>query len=285
MRRGLGLKREEARLLCQANRELSRRVASFLDRVGSAREESVTEYLLWQWREIDDRFDYLIANQHSSAKEKTTGADFDLDLWLVGQASATAYLVQAKKFLELYDGYRARLNYPEGKPTGSQLTNLVAHARKTKRLPVYLIYADEGLTANALHVVAAKKIKSRANGKARVSVNEIVGDGLPFESLFCLPHEAAKQRLIPARVPVADLPATVLRMRLANQIRHMSQSQRAFYDSHGFVPTMKGAISRPVDASPVARAAEELENGEDDSQMRSIAVLDLTLPYRGKQFG
>src|SRR4051794_6336015 len=84
-RRGLTLDPHEAGLLCQANRELSRRVAHFLSKVRSAREESVTEYLLWQWSEIDDRFEYLLATQHSTHKEKVSGADFELELWLVGE--------------------------------------------------------------------------------------------------------------------------------------------------------------------------------------------------------
>ena len=45
--------------LCEANRKLSVEVKEFLQNVPDVKEESVTDYLVWKWGELDRKFNYI----------------------------------------------------------------------------------------------------------------------------------------------------------------------------------------------------------------------------------
>ncbi len=70
--------------ICDAHKALGAEVKDFLHNVPNANEESITDYLVWKWRELDKRFNYIRVTAHSHHKESTiSGADFEMELWLV----------------------------------------------------------------------------------------------------------------------------------------------------------------------------------------------------------
>jgi len=108
--------------------------------VPNANEESITDYLVWKWRLLDKRFNYISIATHSHNQESTTsGADFEMELWFVGRAFSLPLLFQAKKLVKPYDGYMRRLRYPNG--SQRQLRLLLQYARLTGRHPYYALYA------------------------------------------------------------------------------------------------------------------------------------------------
>jgi hypothetical protein len=183
--------------ICDANRKVSMEVKAFMEHVSEIKEETITDYLVWKWREIDKRFNYLRVTAHDHHIEsKVTGADFDLELWLVGTTHHISLAIQAKKFIGQYGSYVNHLRYPNG--TATQLSTLLNYAASSGRRPFYLIYtipdnATETRCGNGeafssgIFMVDAQKIKEFADGKfgKRVSRNRIVGEGNPFHCIFC----------------------------------------------------------------------------------------------------
>jgi hypothetical protein len=72
--------------ICNANRAVALEVKNFIENVGDIKEETITDFLVWKWRELDKRFNYLRVTPFDHHQESAkTGADFDLELWLVGR--------------------------------------------------------------------------------------------------------------------------------------------------------------------------------------------------------
>lgn len=183
MRKGALLSPSEARALCDANDALDTRIRDFMTQVPSAREESITEYLLWQWRELDKRFQFITSTPHAAGREKVTGADFHLELWLVGRTYALPLLIQAKKFTK-EKGHGRALRYSGA----DQLSKLQKHAKFFRLFACYLIYAGAGakVGSRALHLVTATKIKRLVASKS-ITASQVVsgGEAMPLHDLFC----------------------------------------------------------------------------------------------------
>ena len=98
--------------ICESNKAVSDGVRSFMLHVKDAKEESITDYLVWKWRELDKRFNYLSVRTFNHNEESTlTGADYDLELWFVGSKTHISLVIQAKKFIKQYDSYVRKLRY------------------------------------------------------------------------------------------------------------------------------------------------------------------------------
>ncbi len=53
------------------------RIKNFMLNVSDVKEESITDYLVWKWRELDARFKYINITTFTRHMESTTtGADF-----------------------------------------------------------------------------------------------------------------------------------------------------------------------------------------------------------------
>lgn len=113
--------------LCERNKAIGLQVRDFILNVPNAKEESITDYLVWQWGLLDSRFRYIKVKTFTRQEENTsTGADFELELWVVGKTKFLPLLFQAKKFLKPFDSYQQKLNYPNNKQ--KQLATLLAYA-------------------------------------------------------------------------------------------------------------------------------------------------------------
>lgn len=185
--------------LCESNRKLSEEVQGFLRNVPDVKEESITDYLVWKWGEIDKRFNYLNIKTFTRQEEsKTTGADFELELWVVGNTFRFPLLFQAKKFVEPFGSYVSKLNYPNG--TQGQLSKLLSYSRKEKRMPFYAFYslpdaktqvmcAGNDASSSGVFIADAYTVKEFADGKngTRVSKNKLLASSNPFHCIFCCP--------------------------------------------------------------------------------------------------
>ena len=186
--------------LCESNKAISKEVSAFILNVPDVKEESITDYLVWKWGELDKRLRFINVRTFNRQEENlTTGADFELELWLVGRKFNFPLLFQAKKFLKSSDSYVAKLNYP--KKTQSQLLTLINYAKAKKRLPFYMYYSSTdkstrsmcgGLDANedySLFISDAFSVKEIADGKygAKVSKNFLLARSNPLHCIFCCP--------------------------------------------------------------------------------------------------
>jgi hypothetical protein len=185
--------------ICQANKAVSLEVKRFMENVGDIKEETITDYLVWKWRELDKRFYYVSVATFDHHEESTrTGADFDLELWLVGRSTHISLAVQAKKFLKQHDSYVKRLNYPDG--TRQQMQKLLAYAKSKKQLPFYFIYTlPDNQTSTmcgrtnavdcAVFMADARVMEQFADGKhgRRPSRDDLILASNPFHCMFCCP--------------------------------------------------------------------------------------------------
>lgn len=191
--------------ICEANLALDLEVRRFIENVSDVKEESITDFLVWRWREIDRRFNYISVHPFNHEEESSrTGADFDIELWLVGRRHHVALAVQAKKFLKRTDSYATRLRYPKG--TRKQLDTLMAYSASARRRPFYFIYslpdsgsctmcAGRSKTPGAVFMADAYRIEEYADGKhgKRVTRDQLLGATNPFHCMFCCPlahHDA-----------------------------------------------------------------------------------------------
>ena len=190
--------------ICKANRAVSLEVKNFIENVGDIKEETITDYLVWKWRELDKKFNYLhVTPFDHHIESSTTGADFDLELWLVGRTHHVSLAVQAKKFLKRTDSYVTRLRYPDG--TKTQMTKLLTYAKAKGRRPFYFIYTLPEATTksmyhrsddsqSAIYMASAQIMEEFADGKhgKRVTRDRLLQSANPFHCIFCCPIGATQ---------------------------------------------------------------------------------------------
>lgn len=185
--------------ICDANLALELEVRQFIENVSDVKEESITDFLVWKWRELDKRFKYVRVHPFNHEEESyRTGADFDIELWLVGRRRHVALAVQAKKFLKRTDSYVTRLRYPGG--TKSQMNTLLSYASSANRLPFYFIYSVPPSTSRimcpgkagglgAVFMGHARRFEEYADGKhgKRITRDQLLRITNPFHCMFFCP--------------------------------------------------------------------------------------------------
>ncbi len=143
--------------ICRKNKHLNQDIKNFMVYVDNVKEESITDYLMWKWAEMDPRFRYFRAQAHTRVHESNeTGSDFELEIWLVTKKGGWPISVQAKKFIPLTDKYCAKLRYPDN--TEKQINLLIKHARDKNMIPCYAFYTipdSNSVTKNKEHNVTS----------------------------------------------------------------------------------------------------------------------------------
>ena len=184
---------------CDANLKLSREVKGFLENVPNVKEESITDYLVWKWGELDKKFNYINIKTFTREEENLiSGADFEIELWLVGRRYRFPLVFQAKKAIKPFNSYVSKLNYPNN--SQAQLKKLLSYSRTKRRLPFYMFYsipdsathvmcAGNQVQESGVFMMDAFKAKEFADGKHghRVSKNHILAEANPFHCMFCCP--------------------------------------------------------------------------------------------------
>jgi len=185
--------------LCEANQKLSEEVKGFLQNVPDVKEESITDYLVWKWGELDDKFNYINIKTFTRKEENLiTGADFEIELWIVGRTFHFPLVFQAKKAVKPFDSYASKLNYP--KNTQAQLKKLLSYSLSKRRLPFYVFYsipdsdtqvmcAMNQAQGSGVFMMDAFTAKEFADGRRgyRISKNKILAATNPFHCMFCCP--------------------------------------------------------------------------------------------------
>lgn len=183
--------------ICDSNKAISLEVKKFISNVPDVKEESITDYLVWKWHELDTNFKYINISTFTRQEESIkTGADFEIELWLVGKEFSFSLVFQAKKFVKPYDSYINKLNYPSG--TQNQLKTLLNYAKLNKRLPFYIFYSTpdkatktmcpiSDVANTSIFMADAHTIKKFADGKhgKKVSKDNLLKYSNPFHCMFC----------------------------------------------------------------------------------------------------
>jgi hypothetical protein len=177
---------------CKELRESSSYVRRWLTRQPGVKEESLTDWLLY---DVSDRLPfvhYVSFSRHQEARE--TGADWEW--WILLRGNYFRIRVQAKKVSATKD------NYPELARTNSyglQIDKLLDDARIANAIPLYALYSTETghsmcsgqphmyedgvFLAGATHLYA-DFIKG---GRKPVSSSELLNRSNPFSCFACCP--------------------------------------------------------------------------------------------------
>ncbi len=122
--------------ICSACEE----VHEFLSEVPGANEESITDFLAWRLKKVHRTFRCAHVVQSTRAREhRVTGADFEMDLWMIGRSRSLSLAVQAKKLPGDFGGYARMLRY--GEPPRQQMRTLMAYAKRENKVPAYMFYS------------------------------------------------------------------------------------------------------------------------------------------------
>ncbi len=185
-------------IVCEENKRISSEVWDFIDNVGDVGEESLTDYLVWQWRKLNKKFNYLNVEKHNRHFENfVSGADFELELWFLYDNQTLSFVFQAKKIFKEYDGYTGKFNYQNGNLR--QIDVLIDYATANRKLPFYILYSqpnndtrtkcNNDFQDKAIFITDAITINNFTQNfrNRRLSKNRILSDTLPFHCLFCCP--------------------------------------------------------------------------------------------------
>ncbi len=162
------------RIFCKEMKVLSKKVYDFIDNVPSVQEESITEYLMWQWSLLDKKIKFIKHKKlHTKAQEAKTGADFEIELWIIKSTTAIPFLIQAKKIIESTKSYcRESLNYNIEKPI-RQYQLLIDTAVSESMVPLYMFYTKQDKN-KSIYIADADKVKKLAKRCFKKPKSDIV---------------------------------------------------------------------------------------------------------------
>ena len=191
--------------ICEKHREVERQVVEFTENVRHVGEESITDYLFWKWADINKCFQHLDFRPYTKFQEsKTSGADFRMEIWLVGKTQSLPLLFQAKKISKEHKKYVSAINYPD--QSKGQITKLLGHANITKKVPLYIFYSASStskvnifsrklLKDSGVFIAHAKTVNKLAPQKpyAKLSKTKLLSKSIHFHELFCYGQEYLDQ--------------------------------------------------------------------------------------------
>lgn len=191
--------------MCEKHKEVERQVAEFTENVRHVGEESITDYLFWKWADINKCFQHLDFSHYTKHQEsKTSGADFRMDIWLVGKTQSLPLLFQAKKISKEYQNYIAAINYP--KKTKKQIDTLLGYAKTERKVPLYIFYSASStgrvnvfshklFKDCGVFIAHAKNVNKLAPQKpyTKLSKTKLLSNSIHFHELFCYGQEDLDQ--------------------------------------------------------------------------------------------
>jgi len=183
--------------LCSVFRTSASYVRTWLTKQQAVKEESITDWLLYDVSENSSEVLYVAFTRHQEAR--TTGADWEW--WILFSDGAVRLRVQAKR---LFDG---KDNYPELARTnkyGLQITKLLADSKTVNAFPLYAFYhvGPSGPACPAgtnsvegVHLASAERVDQQfLQTRVNVSASDALALSTPISCLMCCPIAAPSAR-------------------------------------------------------------------------------------------
>ena len=178
---------------CEALSSASRSVGAWMSKQPHVKEESITDWLLYDLSEKRKDIIYHAFSRHEESS--LTGADWEW--WFLFCQSSFKYRVQAKKLRTDKD------NYPSvaySNTNGLQIDMLVRDSRAANALPMYAFYtAPTGSETacrrggaddyNGVFLAGASAIQTSFldPGRRKITSADILKESVPFSCLACCP--------------------------------------------------------------------------------------------------
>ena len=180
--------------VCKHLRELSGYVRNWLVHQPGVKEESLTDWLLYDVSQRLPNVHYKAFTRHEEAR--TTGADWEW--WILFQGGAARFRVQAKKMV---DGSDLNSEIARTNKYGLQIDMLLSSATRANAIPFYALYSTtqsplmcagtspDGTHNDGVFIAGARKIHNTVFGVPRraVSPSDILQISNPFSCFACCP--------------------------------------------------------------------------------------------------
>jgi hypothetical protein len=173
---------------CAVLRSVSNAVLTWFQAQVGVKEESLTDWLLYETTRQSPRFFYQAFTRHQEARK--TGADWEW--WIVFARFGLKLRVQAKKTYQARDHY-SDLAYTN--KYGLQIQKLLNDAKTTNSVPLYALYSaitskvmcPKGPQSEGVFLVSANKIFSSfiSVGPKFVSDVDLLSIATPLSCLLC----------------------------------------------------------------------------------------------------
>jgi len=175
---------------CKKLRKICLKIREWMEKQPAVKEESITDWLLFEVSNNIPRFYYKSFSRNEEAKE--TGADWEW--WIVFDDSTFRLRIQAKKLKIDNDNYHL-LAYANR--YGLQIEKLIENSKKDNFIPFYSFYTSkadqvrcgENRNNEGVYLDGAKDIYNRfiLPGKKTLKFDDILKYTTPLSCILCCP--------------------------------------------------------------------------------------------------
>jgi hypothetical protein len=186
--------------LCHIFNDAASYVQHWLTRQPAVKEETLTDWLLFEVSEKTNRIRYRMYSRHEEARQ--TGADWEW--WFVGSKTNLRLRVQAKKAQGLKD------LYPELMRTnayGLQIEKLISDSKRVNAIPMYAFFSSlnasglcggQGPKAEGVYLSSAHRIQKDflSCGRKKIVASQVLAISNPISCSFCCHLSSGSDRPI-----------------------------------------------------------------------------------------
>ncbi|BCV52918.1 DUF6615 family protein [Shewanella algae] len=218
--------------ICDIHKNINIDVCEFLKNVPSVKEESITDYLVWQWNKANLQIKHFdVATFTRDWESRVTGSDFELDIWFMTKSGGKVLSVQAKKLTKQKGGYALALRYKNNNK--NQMDTLKQHAILNNKNACYAFYTVPDTSSKCkvssldisefgvfignltdIEPFTDKQIVQKKSGSAQVNQtvtkDMILEKTYPLHALFCASVPSVKSSLLPKKAPIPKLVMSLL---------------------------------------------------------------------------
>lgn len=184
--------------LCEVLNQLSLEIQQWMQAQPGVKEESLTDWLLYELSKREPRVSYKTFTRHEEAKH--TGADWE---WIfVCHDGVVRFRVQAKKLFANTD------NYPglcKSNQYGQQISKLISSAKLVPAYPLYVFYSElsthtacrgPGVPARGVYLCGAKRVDADlVVTRKLVRPVDAIAISYPLACIVCCPKAAGSSAL------------------------------------------------------------------------------------------
>lgn len=248
--------------LCDVLNQAASYVRDWQIKQPSVKEESLTDWMLFDISEKSSKVRYQLFSRHEEAR--TTGADWEW--WFVSDRQSLRLRVQAKKAQGSKDLYSelARTNRH-----GLQIDKLLADAKKQNALPLYAFFSSENVQtlcggrkpAEGVYLAGATRVYGDfiAVARKKVTAKDVLRISNPLSCITCCPLSRH-----------GELPLEYFRRYFPEEFPQ-SESRNSTPGIHKQVPGyVQALLSRDR-----GRPEENIDSLEIPTEFKALLVVDL----------
>jgi hypothetical protein len=255
-------------IFCDVLRQSSIYIFNWMNKQSKVKEESLTDWLLFDLSERSKRIHYILFNRHEEGR--VTGADWEW--WFVSNNSSLRIRVQAKIAVERKDLYPELLRQNQH---GFQIDKLLIDAQIQNAIPMYAffspVHAENICDLNLLqpegvYLASANRINSEfiLPGKKKILAKDILAISNPLSCISCCP--LSKNKIYTNKIDQVEIPIHYFQQYYPEEFGSENEQQGV----HETIPRYVRAL-----LSSNLNTNSELRDFDIPSEISSLLVFDI----------